>query len=103
MPTTPLLTGLREPTAIAVDSADNVWVAYTPELLSEYGPYPSQAKIGERTGFHSPNDFLAPDAATGGLYVGEFASSLIDEFDAAGNLVPPVEFRHLRDGRPRRR
>ena len=44
------ITGLREPTAIAVDSADDVWIAYSPRELSEYGPYPSQAKIGEQTG-----------------------------------------------------
>jgi hypothetical protein len=44
--------GFHHPGAIAIDTADNVWIDDLGGKgpISEYGPYPSQTKIGERTG-----------------------------------------------------
>ena len=46
------ITGFKHPGAIAIDTADNVWIddLGSKGPIGEYDPYPSQTKIGERTG-----------------------------------------------------
>lgn len=82
------ITGFVHPWGITVDPADDVWITDPGNggLISEYGPYPSQAKLSEQDGggqFASGEQIrsLALSATTNRLFVADSAPGAIDVFD----------------------
>lgn len=69
------ITGSNSPTAIAIDSADHVWISENPPpsthpQLSEYDAYPSQTPILRLPGYGGNPARMAVDDSEGLLYIG---------------------------------
>ena len=94
----------EEPDALTIDSADNVWLSVLPgesggsgqdSLISEYGSYPSQTKIGTQPNENGQNRFgsggeLAVNSANGFLYVASTpVSGIVDVYEGLGSFIPP--------------
>ncbi len=84
-----ITTGLINPIALTLDSADNIYVS-APNLGPQAGVYRFAAEDWQRTLFATGNDFdprgLALDHA-GNLYVADQQGNAVRRFDAAGNFL----------------
>ena len=89
------IVGFKHPGPITIDAADNIWIddLGNKSLISEYGPFPSQTKIGEQTGqgkYTYPEyiSSITVDSVNGSLYVAEFLGSAW-VFNALGEFEFP--------------
>jgi len=92
------ISGFVNPTGIAIDSANHVWVSDTGDkgLVSEYSAYPSQTLLNQQNGgghFGCGGFYilsLAVDSSNGNLYTGDSCADVVEDFEPSGAFVPPL-------------
>ena len=94
------ISGITEPWGLTIDPSDHLWVSDTGNhgLISEYSAYPSQEVIGTENGHGQfkcgPGGgayvrSLAFNGLNNHLYVADNCPNHIDDFNTAGNFIPP--------------